>query len=122
MDEKLRETRGLARTDLPPDAFTEIDDARPDDKPPAFVSQAVVRAVEGEGRDVVGFDRVTDEATGGMRIEADEEEESEMVRVPESLEALMADLVVGRGVHQNHDEQEEVSSNTTGLCVVNVQG
>ena len=79
------------------------------------------RAVEREDRDVLGFRRVTNEASGGMGVETNHEKEREVVRVPEGLEALVTDLVVCRGIHEDHDEEHEVTGDASCLLVVNVQ-
>lgn len=56
-----------------------------------------------------------------MRVETDEEEERKMVGIPEGLETLMADFVVGSGVHQQHDVQQEMTRDTASLSVVDIQ-
>lgn len=43
------------------------------------------------------------------------------MRVPESLERLLSDSVVGRGVDEKHAEQHDVSSDTAGFCVVDLK-
>ena len=45
-----------------------------------------------------------------------------MVRIPEDLETLVANLVVGRGVHEDHDQKHEVPRDASSLLIVNVQG
>ena len=78
--------------------------------------------VEREGFNVIWISRVTNEASGSVRVDTNEEKECKMMRVPESFEALVADLLVGSSVDQNHDEQHEMASNTTGLVIVYVLG
>ena len=56
-----------------------------------------------------------------MSVEADHEEEREVVGVPESLEALVPDLVMGGRVHEDHDEEHEMARNTARLRVVDVK-
>lgn len=121
VDQDLRETGCASGTNLTPDTFSEVDDSRPDGEPPALVAKTMLGAVEGEGSDVVGIGRVTDEATSGMGVEADHEEEREMVSVPEGLEALVSDFVVSGRVHEDHDEEHEVACDTASLSVVNIQ-
>ena len=55
--------------------------------------------VEGKRGGVIWFYGVTDEAARRMRVERDHEKERKVVRVPERLETLMADFVVGGRVH-----------------------
>lgn len=80
------------------------------------------RAVERERRGIVRVSGVADEASSGMRVEANHEKECEVVGVPEGLKALVADLVVRSCVHEDHDEQHEMASNAAGLRVMNVKG
>ena len=78
--------------------------------------------VEGEGWDVIGFDGVTDETTSRVRVEADHEEERQMMCVPECLEALMTNLVMGCGVHEQHDDEHEVTGDSSWLSIMDVCG
>ena len=57
-----------------------------------------------------------------MGVETDHEEECEVVGIPEGLEALVADLVVCRGIHEDHDEKHEMTSDTARLVVMDLQG
>jgi hypothetical protein len=82
----------------------------------------VLRRVEGERSNQIGLSRVADEATSGMSVKTDHEEEGKVVGVPERLEALRADLLVGGGVHEDHDKEHEMTSETTRLGVVNLLG
>jgi len=122
MDEDLREPGGLPCPDFPPHSFTKVKDSGPDDKPPAEVSKTMLRRVEGEGRNIIGIDAVSDKTASGMRVKGDHEEKCEVVSIPKCLEALAADLVVSGGVHYEHYEQHEMASDATSLCVVNILG
>ena len=53
-----------------------------DSQPPALVSEAVLGAVERERVRVVRVDRVTHKAARRVRVQADHEEEGEVVCVP----------------------------------------
>ena len=57
-----------------------------------------------------------------MGVEADHEEESQVMRVPESLKTLVANLVVSSGVHEEHDQQHEMTGDATRLSIVDVEG
>ena len=122
MDEHLGQPCCPPGPDLSVDALAEVDDAWPDSEPPALVAKTVFRRVEREGVDVVGTSAVSDEAACCVRVQSDHEEECEMVGVPERLKALLANFVMRRAVHEHHDEQHEVSSDTTGLSIVNIEG
>ena len=76
--------------------------------------------VEGESWDVIGVHGVSDETASCVGVKSDHEEKCEVVGVPEGLEALTANLVVGGRVHDEHDKQHEVASNATSLFVVDV--
>ena len=121
MDQDLGKPSCPTCPNLSPNSFTKVDDARPNRESPALVSEAVLRPVEWEALDILRLRGVADEASGSMSIEANEEEESKMMRVPKGLEALCADFVVGRGIHQHHDEQHEMTSDTASLGVVNIK-
>ena len=60
--------------------------------------------VEGESRNVVGIDGVSDKTASSVGVESDHEEKCEVVGVPKCLEALAADLVVSGCVHDDHDK------------------
>jgi hypothetical protein len=120
MDENLRDPSGLPCPDFPPYSLTEVEDSGPDNKPPAEVSKTMLRRVEGESRNIIGIDGVSNKTASSVGVESDHEEKCEMVGVPKCLEALAADLVVRGGVHDDHDEQHEVASDATRLGVMNV--
>lgn len=67
-----------------------------------------------------GVGGVTDEATNGVGVQAEKERNEEMVGVPEGLERLLSDAVVGGGIHEQHAEQHNVTRNATGLSVMNL--
>ena len=80
------------------------------------------RGVERESIDIIRISRITNKASSRMRIETDHKEKCKVVRVPKCFKALVANLVVGSSVHKDHDEQHEVTSDTTSLRVVDVEG
>lgn len=121
MNKELGQSGSPARTDLTVDTLAKVDDTGPDGEPPALVPKTMLRGVEGEHSDVVGIGGVADEAPGGVTVEPDHEEEREVVGIPESLKALVTNLVMGSGVHQEHDEQHEVTRDATGLRVMDIQ-
>jgi hypothetical protein len=77
--------------------------------------------VEREAGNVIRVDCVAHKTTSGMGIKSNHEEEGKVVSVPERLEALVADLVVRRGVHYEHDKKHEMTSDATGLRVMNLE-
>jgi hypothetical protein len=44
-----------------------------------------------------------------------------VVRVPEGFETLIAYLVVGGCVHQDHDEEHEMACDAAGLRIVDLK-
>ena len=64
---------------------------------------------------------VTDEAAGRVGVHAEQEGDEEVVRVPECLERLLADPVMGSSVDQQHAQQHNVSGDTASFCVVNLK-
>ena len=42
--------------------------------------------------------------------------------VPEGLKALLSNLGMRGGIHNDHDEEHEVASDTAGLSVVDLKG
>lgn len=56
-----------------------------------------------------------------MGEKADHEEECQMMSIPKGFEALLTDLLMGRGVHQHHDEEHKMPGNAASLCVVYIK-
>jgi hypothetical protein len=56
-----------------------------------------------------------------MCVQADHEEESQVMGVPECFKALMANLVMRGRVHEQHNQQHEVASDASRLSVMNIQ-
>lgn len=112
----------LPSPDLPPNALSEVKNARPDDESPAEVTQTVLGGIEWEACNVVRVNSVAHETTGRMRVESDHEEEREMMGVPKRLEALLADLLMSRRVHEDKDEKHEMAGDAARLGVVNLLG
>lgn len=77
--------------------------------------------IERESANVVRIHGISHETASGMGIQTNHEEECEMMSVPKRFEALLADFVVGGGVHQNHNKEHKVSRNATRLRVVDVK-
>jgi len=80
----------------------------------------VLGRIEGESSNVIGVGGVSDKTASRMGIEGDHEEKREVMGVPEGLEALAADLMMSGCVHDDHDEQHEVTSDATSLFVVDI--
>jgi hypothetical protein len=120
MHQNLGEPGRAASADLSVDAFSEVDDTGPDGEPPALVAETVIGGIEGEDLAVRWFSGVTHETSSGVSVEANHEEERKVVRVPERLKALVANFVVSSRVHEDHEEQHEVSSDTTSLGIVDI--
>lgn len=122
MDEDLGELSRTARADFPPDTLSEVDDTGPDDVAPRKVANANVRVVEGECVGDRWQGSRANEASSGVRVEADHEEERQVVSIPERFETLLANFCMGGTVHDDHDEEHDMASDTTRLAVVDIEG
>lgn len=122
VNEDFVELGSTTSTDLTIDAFAKVNDARPDGSTPGHVSEADIGVVKGECVCELWQGGTTDKASSGVGVEADHEEKGEMMGVPESLEALLADLVVGGRVHDDHEEEHDMTGDSTRLLVVDVKG
>lgn len=56
-----------------------------------------------------------------MTVNTNHEEERKVVSVPESLETLLTNLAVSGTIHQNHDQEHEMATDSSGLGVVDIQ-
>lgn len=65
---------------------------------------------------------VTNETSRGVSIHTQEKGDEEMVSVPERLERLLADFGMGCSIHEQHAKEHNMPSNTTRLCVVDLNG
>lgn len=112
----LRATLG---TDFPVETLNQIKTTGEQLPSPSLITNAVLpEDLSCEGGERVGG--ITDEATNGVGVQAEEERDEEMVSVPEGLERLLPNAVVGGGIHEQHAKQHDVTCNTTGLGVVNL--
>ena len=55
-----------------------------------------------------------------MRVHGEKEGNEKVVRVPERLIALLTDLCVCRGVHEQHAEEHDMASNASSLRVMDL--
>jgi hypothetical protein len=56
-----------------------------------------------------------------MCVHAKQERNEQVMCVPKGFKGLLTDPVVGSGIDQKHTEKHNVSSDTTGLSVMNLQ-
>jgi hypothetical protein len=112
---------GLApAADLAVEAIEKVQETTDEFPSPAFISNAVVpEVVMIEWRKWVTS--VSDEAASSMGVHAEQERDEQVVGVPESLERLLANPVMGCGVDQKHAEQHDVASDTASFCVVDLK-
>lgn len=121
MNKDLGQPSGTTSPDFSVDSLSKVDDTRPHGESPTFITQTMVGSIEWEHLRVCRIGRVTDETTGCMSVKADHEEESEVVSIPECLEALVANLVVCGSIHEEHDEKHKMPGNTTSLGVMDIE-
>ena len=88
---------------------------------PAFVAYAVIPEPSSSKR-AIRLNRIAHEASSGMRVHRQEEWDEEVMRVPKRLKALLSDLCMRGREHEKHTQQHDMSSNTSGLLVVDLDG
>lgn len=85
-------------TDLTVETLNQVDAATKQFPSPTFVTNTVLpEDLTRERRECVGG--VTDEATHSVRVHAQQERNEQVVSVPERLERLLPNSVVGSRVH-----------------------
>lgn len=70
----------------------------------------------------VGLDAVSDKTTSRVSVHGQQEWDEKMVRVPERFVALLSNLRMRGGEHEQHAEQHDMACDTTGLHVMNLHG
>ncbi len=111
--------RFSSSTDFTVDTFDEVQAAAEEFPAPAFVADAVGPehlACEGGVR----VSAVPDEAARSMGVHAKQEGDEEVVRVPEGLVGLLADLMVGSGVHEKHAQKHHMTRYSASLSIVDL--
>lgn len=81
----------------------------------------MIGGVEREGWDEIRLSSVSHETSSRVSIETDHEEEGQVVSVPERLEALCTNFVVGSGIHEHNDEKHDMTRDATRLSIVNLK-
>lgn len=120
MDDDLGELSRATGTDLPPDALEEVDDTGPNGKTPGEVAKADFWVVEGEGLSEPWLCGTTNEAPSSVCVEADHEEERQVMSIPECLKTLPTDFHMRGGIHEDHNEQHYMASDTSRLAIVHI--
>lgn len=120
MNEHFRQASGSSGTVFTVHTLAEVDDSGPYDESPTQVTQAMLSRVEWERGDVGGFNSITYETSGGVSEQTEHEKECQVMCVPKCLKALIANLPVGGRVHENHDEEHEMASDSSRLLVVDI--
>lgn len=120
MTDNFDNLRLTARANLTIQTFDQIKATSPQLPSPSLVSQAMIPEVRScKWREWI--DAITHKATSGMCVHGQEKRDEEVVRIPEGFEGLLADLCVGRGIHQEHAEKHNMTRDTTSFFVVDVQ-
>lgn len=84
---------------------------------PSFVPDAVVpESLAGKRR--IRSCAISDEAACRMSIHSQKEWHEQMMRVPERLVRLLANLLVRGGVHHEHTEQHDVAGDAASLRIM----
>lgn len=121
VDENLAELGLATGANFTPDTLAKVDDTGPDKRAPRQVADANLGIIERERVRKAGFFGSTYEASDGVGVETDHEEECQVVSVPKGLEALLSDFVVRSAVHDDHDEQHGMTGDSRGLPVVDIE-
>ena len=121
MNEKLGQPRGPSCANLAVYPLSKIDDTRPNNESPTLITDAVLGGIKREGVDVVRVRRIADETASCVGIQANHEEECEMVCIPESFKTLGAYLVMSGRVHQEQHEEHKMACDATSLCIVDIK-
>jgi hypothetical protein len=67
------------------------------------------------------LDGVTNEASCGMGVKAEQEWNEEMMGIPEGLKGLLTDLVVSGRVHEEHAKEHDVACDASNFCIMNLK-
>lgn len=102
-------------------ALDHVKSSSPQFPAPAEISKAVL-PVRRSGKRRDGLDGVADKTAGCVRVETEEEGDKEVVGVPKRFKRLLTNLVVSGGVNHEHAKQHYVTSDTTSLLVMDVDG
>ena len=101
MSDNLDDLGLPARANLTVETIHEVQTTAEKFPSPSFVTDAVgPEVLSGEGRK--WSSSITDEATSGVGVHAEQKGNEQVVSVPESLERLLSDPVVSGGVDQQH--------------------
>jgi hypothetical protein len=85
-----------------------------------LVSNAVVPEI-GASERTIWLGGVTDEATCGMGIQSQDENERKVMRIPKRFERLLTNGCVRSGIHQEHAQQHHMSCDSTSLSIMNFE-
>ena len=119
MADHTRDLGVLSRTNLTVQTLAQVKATGPQLPTPSLVTDAVLpEDVASQWREWPSC--VTHETADCVGVESEHERDEQVVCVPKRLEGLLADAVVGRGIHQQHAEQHDVASDTSRLGVVNL--
>jgi hypothetical protein len=102
-------------------ALPKVHNPRPDNGTPAEIAETMLRGVKWERGNVIGENRVANEAAGGMCVQCNHKEEGQVMGVPKCLKALLADLMVRGRIHKKETQQHKVAGDTSWLCVMDLQ-
>jgi hypothetical protein len=67
-----------------------------------------------------GVRGISHEASSGMGVESQHKRNKQVMRIPKSLVGLLANAMVGGGIHEHHAQKHDMSSDTTCLGKVDL--
>ena len=108
-----------ARSYLAVQSFTQINSSTDELPSPTLIANAVAPEILA-GERGVRLDTVANEAARGVRVHCQQEGDKEVVCVPESLIALLSDLCMRSGEHEEHTQEHDMAGDAASLHVVNL--
>jgi hypothetical protein len=101
MTDHFCDNGGASGPNLAIEPLHEVETAPYQFPPPTFITKAMVpKSLPRKWGD--WFWSVSHEATSCMCVEGQQKRNEQVVRVPESLEGLLSNTMVGSGIHKHH--------------------
>jgi hypothetical protein len=86
---------------------------------PTLITKAMVpKPLPRKGRNWVCS--VSYEAASCVRVEGQQERNEQVMRVPESLERLLSDAMVGSGIHKHHAQKHDMAGDSTCFSIMHL--
>lgn len=117
MTDHLCDDGGTSGPNLAVEPLHEVETAGYQFPSPTFVTKAMVpKPLPRKGGDRICS--VTYEAASCMRVEGQQKRNEQVMRVPESLERLLSDAMVGSGIHEHHAQKHNMAGDSTCFSIM----